>query len=226
MFKNFFGGKREEPASRTGPYADQSTNFLYQLLFCDDASLFNVQPGTGAPQAPWQQILFDAHPDPAAVRGLADDTAGESRIRILAYNWLRQHGQAVPKGELLGAIAEVRFERGLDVLAVYADGRIRYINQTGRPTIFEGAPPNVANLAARTIAAAKNVITHIGPWDKPRLAPPPLGSIRLSFLVSDGLYFGQGPWPGMDRDPIAAPLIAAFGQLLSAVVDAALSAPR
>ncbi|HEY3739812.1 MAG TPA: hypothetical protein VGL53_08205 [Bryobacteraceae bacterium] len=208
-----------------GPYADRSTNFLYQLLFCDDASLFNMPAGP-SPQAPWQKILFDPQPDPDAIRGLAADAANESRVRVLAYNWLRQHGHAVPKGELLGAIIEIGLDRGLDVLAAYTDGRIRYLNQTGKPSIFEAAPPGVAKHATRALAAAQIVIAQIGPWDKPRLPHPPQGTIRMSFLVSDGLYFGQGPWPGMSRDPIAAPLIAEFGHLLKAVVDAAIGAGK
>jgi hypothetical protein len=41
----------------------------------------------------------------------------------------------------------------------------------------------------------------------------------MSFLVSDGLYFGQGPFNVMQRDPLAGPIIAAGLELLQAVVD-------
>lgn len=34
----------------------------------------------------------------------------------------------------------------------------------------------------------------IGPRHKARLAAPGEGLMRLSFLVADGLYFGQGPF--------------------------------
>jgi hypothetical protein len=128
----------------------------------------------------------------------------------------------VPKKELLGVIVEVPLEAGLDVLAAYADGSIRYINQTGKLAIFESAPANVAAQAAKLIAASRIVAAQIGPWEKARLPPPAKGRIRMTFLVSDGLYFGEGPFPGMDRDPLAAPVIGEAGRLLQLVVDAAL----
>jgi hypothetical protein len=203
-----------------GPYAQSETNFIYQLLFCDDPELFRPRPGTQP--APWHRLLFDAQPDPAAVRALAEDQNQESRIRILACNWLLRNRQEVPKKELLGIVVEVPLDRGLDVLAAYADGRIRYINQTGRPVVFESAPANVSAQAGKLLAASRAAIAQIGPWDRPRLPPPKQGRIRLTFLVSDGLYFGEGPLPGMDRDPIAAPVISEAGKLLQMVVDVAL----
>jgi hypothetical protein len=43
--------------------------------------------------------------------------------------------------------------------------------------------------------------------------------VRMSFLVSDGLHFGEGPWSVMESDPMAAPIIQRAAQLLVAVVD-------
>ena len=173
--------------------------------------------------APWQTVLFAADPDPVAVRRLAEDEAQESRVRILAYNRLKQMREEVPKKGLLGVIVEVPLQGGLDVLATYSDGRIRYINQTGKLAVFESTPPKVGEQADKLLAASRVAITHIGPWHGARLPPPAQGKIRLTFLVSDGLYFGEGPLPGMDRDPIAAPVIREAGKLLQMVVDAALS---
>jgi hypothetical protein len=136
---NLFGSPGTPPPAKVaGPYAQSEINFIYQLLFCDDRRLFEPQPGMQP--APWHNILFAIQPDPAAVRSLAEDSDQESRVRILAYNWLRQNRHEVPKKELFGVVAEVPLEAGLDVLAAYADGRIRYINQTGRLAVFEAAP--------------------------------------------------------------------------------------
>lgn len=145
---------------------------------------------------------------------------------MLAYNWLRQNHQVVAQKELLGAIVEVPLDRGLDALAAYADGRVRYINQTGRPAIFEMAPPDVVAQAGRLLAASRVAITKIGPGDGKRPPPPARGRIRMTFLVSDGIYWGEGPLPGMDRDPIAAPIIAEAGKLLNVVVETALGPPK
>ncbi|MBC7983283.1 MAG: hypothetical protein H7Y02_05440 [Candidatus Obscuribacterales bacterium] len=40
----------------------------------------------------------------------------------------------------------------------------------------------------------------------------------MSFLVSDGLYLGQGQLNDMQRDPMAAPLLKASTALLQAVL--------
>jgi hypothetical protein len=47
----------------------------------------------------------------------------------------------------------------------------------------------------------------------------------MTFLVSDGLYFGEGPFTLMQRDPVAAPLLKNAGELLQLVVKLATSKP-
>ncbi len=51
-----------------------------------------------------------------------------------------------------------------------------------------------------------------------RRAPPEDDTIRLTFLVSDGLYFGEGPMTVMPHEPMAAPIIQRATELLQAVV--------
>jgi hypothetical protein len=162
--------------------------------------------------------LFADESDPAAVRALADDPGNESRLRILAYNWLREHGLPVPPRLLLGVIIEVPLDQGLDVLAVYLDRRIRYINQTGRLAVFEEITAAMQVKAQALFTAAQAAVDRIGPWDKPRLPPPQAGDIRLTFLASDGLYFGQGTFDVMAREPLAAPIIQLATELLQLVV--------
>jgi hypothetical protein len=62
-------------------------------------------------------------------------------------------------------------------------------------------------------------VSQIGPWEKRRLPPPKLGYIRMSFVVSDGLYFGEGPFEVMQNDAMAGPIVQRAGELLRAVVD-------
>jgi hypothetical protein len=205
-----------QPPARPGPYAQPEINALYELLFCDDRSLF--RPRDGQPAAPWQALLFADEPDPAAVRVLADDPGNESRLRILAYNWLREHGLPVPPRLLLGVIVEVPLDQGLDVLAVYLDRRIRYINQSGRLAVFEEITAAMQVQVQALLAASQDAVDRIGPWDKPRLPPPQAGGIRLTFLASDGLYFGQGAFETMAREAMAAPIIQQATELLQLVV--------
>jgi hypothetical protein len=74
--------------------------------------------------------------------------------------------------------------------------------------------PLVQNL----FRASQAIVDHIGPWERGRLPPPKSGNIRLTFLVSDGLYFGEGPAPQMQRDPAAGQVIQNASVLLNQVV--------
>ncbi len=69
------------------------------------------------------------------------------------------------------------------------------------------------------IRASLPVVEAIGPWDGTRLPPPGPDKLRLSFLVSDGLYFGEGPIDVMQQDPMAAPLFTAATTLLTKIVN-------
>lgn len=198
------------------PYRQPEANAIYNLLFCDEPSLFAIQPGQTPP--PWHSTLFDVHTRPEKVRALAEDVNEESRIRALAYNWLRTHNEPVPVGVVLGVVVEVPLEGGLDVLAAYADGRVRYINQSGKLAFFEGGPPGVEASAKELVSASTHLVSRIGPWDGARRPPPVKGNIRMTFLVSDGLYFGEGSFKAMEADPMAGPLVQKATQLLLLVV--------
>jgi hypothetical protein len=168
--------------------------------------------------------LFAPAPDEAALRAIADDAAIEARVRALAYGRLRQLGKSMPPKLLLGAVIEVALEAGLDVLAVYAEGGVRYINATGKISIFEGAAHPVVNEGRALLTASQTVVNQIGPWEQARLPPPKPGNVRMSFIVSDGLYFGEGVFETLERDALGGPVLQAATKLLVAVVN--LNAPR
>ena len=212
------GAKEERPAGAAGairPYREESPSFIYNLLFCDDRSLYKA-PGDAEPWA----TLLAASPDAGALRRIAEDASQEGRVRMLAFNRLREMGEPVPPKVLLGTIVEVGMREGLDTLATFTDGGVRYIHHTGTMSIYEGTPHPVEEQARRLLAASQPVVERIGPWTEARLPPPGNGMVRMTFLVSDGLHFGQGPYDAMVGDPMAGPLLAAAHDLLAAVVDA------
>lgn len=203
------------------PYRDESRDFLYNLLFCDDRALFAPKDGR-KPKGALAAVLAD-DPDVKALRAIAADADEEGRVRALAYNRLREMRQVVPAHILLGTIVEVSLADGLDALAVYVDGGVRYINHAGDVTVVDGNPaPAIRGKADAVIAASVPIVEKIGPWDHPRRPPPTADHARLTFLVSDGLYFGEGPFGTLAREAISAPLIAAATELLQMVVDATL----
>jgi len=201
------------------PYSESSANAIYNLLFCDTPS--PVPPSAAPPPAPWQLVLSSNPPDVRGLVALADDSTQEGRIRYRAYTRLRAIGEKVPAKRLLGVIAEMPTPGGLDTLAAYSDGGVRYINHTSKLAVFEGVPtlrPYVENL----FAVAEPVVSRTGPWQEPRRPPPKAGWVRLTFLVSDGLYFGEGPVRAMERDAMAGPVIQKAGALLQAAVAIAV----
>lgn len=197
------------------PYTNGATNEIYNLLFCDAPSAF--RPGIGASPAPWQVSLFAEPADSSALLALAADTSQEGRVRYLAYAKLRQLGHPVPTGVLLGVIVEVPLAGGLDVLAAYSEGGVRYLNQSGKLAVFEGVEA-LQSRVRKLLTSSEAVVARIGPWDKPRRPPPASGSVRLTFLVSDGLYFGEGTMSAMQREPLAGPVIARAAELLQSAV--------
>jgi hypothetical protein len=219
MFKKMLSslgiGNASAPPAVSGPYSDESVNLIYQLLFCDRPALFANQASSGEP---WS-ILLAAEPDLAALEKLARDETAESRVRVLAFNRLRSAGREVPAKIHLGTIVEVGMGGGLDVLAAFGDYGVRYINHTGRMSVVEGKTELFAAETAAVLEASKPVVQAIGPWDKERRPPPAAGMVRLNFLVSDGLYFGEGQMQVFSRDAMAGPLIHAASMLLQKLVD-------
>jgi hypothetical protein len=71
--------------------------------------------------------------------------------------------------------------------------------------------------------ASQAVIEQIGPWTSERLPAPLTGTARMTFLVSDGLYFGEGPANALTDDPLGGPMLRAASQLLTSVVEFALT---
>lgn len=224
MFRKILGalglGKEPRPPAdatrplRFRPYPDEQSNFVYNLLFCDDVSLFGAS-GT----APWLDVLRSADPDPAALRAIADDGANhDSRIRTLAFNRLREMGEPVPEKLLLGVIFEIGLDGGLDTVAAFEDGGVRYINHTGRMAFVEGRGHALDAQVDALLAASRPVLDVIEPWTEERLPPPSRGEIRMSFLVSDGLYFGEGPEREIGNDPLAMAIMSASFEILQGLV--------
>lgn len=200
---------------RFQPYGSKRCNSIYNLLFGDN-------PGFVQDPAEPYATLKDKEAGVAALRAIAEDESQESRARMLACYRLRELRQPVRPKVLLGTVIEVGLDEGLDALAAYTDGSVRYINRSGKMAFFEGNGHPVEAQARALLEVSRQVIERLGPWTEARLPPPTAGAVRMTFLVSDGLYFGQGPLAEMLQDPMAIPIFSAGHNLLEAVVRATL----
>ena len=204
------------------PYNDSGTSLIYNLLFCDDLELYKANHRQ--PIAYPFDILFSETSSVADLQRIIEDQNADARVRILAYNKLLSRGHKLNRKELLAVIVEVGLDDGLDTLASFVDGTARYINQTGKVLIWETTTDVQGNhLTNELFQKSKEIIKQIGPWDKPRRPRPKKGSVRITFLVSDGLYFGEGPMNALFNDPIASPALTAATELMRYLTNKSLT---
>lgn len=199
------------------PYQNPALNNLYTMLFCDGIEPYQAN-NTAPNEQPWA-TLFAEMPNEAALLQMANDAAQPSRVRLLAAHRLMGAAQNSPQLELLGVVVEVGLEEGLDVVAAYGDGTARYLNHSERAIIWE-SPNETSNALIENLwRQSITVVQQIGPWDKERLAPPGAGMVRLNFLVSGQLYFGQGPMNVFFQDAMAGPVLNATLQLMQFLTE-------
>lgn len=198
-----------------------------------DVAIERWPAGDAACGEPWdgfiraRQHLADGDQDLAIREWAALETrAGfgpvESRHLLQAWHFLRSvnvHPDETIAAVVLGVVAEVAVDASHDVLAVYADGSVRYLNHAGGSTVVDAPVPDLVEPIAAVLAAGAALSAQIGPWTEPRLPGLPAGHTRFTMLTRGGPRFGQGPADAIQADPLAVPLFAAATELLVAIVD-------
>jgi len=200
------------------PYKNPAIHRVYDLLFCDDIALY--RDGHSSPEIePWK-TLFEAEPDEARLIQIVDSADEETRTKILAVNALRSLGLTIETKRLFGVIVEVGMDEGLDVVAAYEDGSARYINYSEKLVVWDTETTESKEIIDTLFNASKIVVDQIGPWDGERLGFVAKGNVRMTFLVSDGLYFGEGPFPVLANDPMGGPVIDCAARLMEFLIRA------
>ncbi|MEP6795703.1 MAG: hypothetical protein ABJB16_15345 [Saprospiraceae bacterium] len=205
-------GLFEKTKASPGPYKDESRNLIYELLFCDDIELYKRNT-TQKDISPWN-VLFADKLNIKELQKMIMDENTESRVKLLAYKKLQLAGEQIEEKELLGVIVEVGMDEGLDVLASFRDGTARYINHSEKMIIWEMSDQTSTEITTKLFRDSANIVQRIGPWNKPRLPHPAKGKVRLTFLVSDGIYFGEGEINSFFNDPLAAPALQSATALM------------
>jgi hypothetical protein len=202
--------------TNNGPYKDETINHIYNLLFCDNLELYITDGEMMYPL----DVLFATNSSQTALQGVADDITVDPRYRVLACNKLLAGGHIPENKKLSAVIIEVAMNEGLDVLAAFSNCTARYINHTGKLVVWETPNDTTANeLITSLFTKSIDVVNQIGPWDKKRLPPPVTGNARMTFLVSDGLYFGEAPIEMLYNDPMAGPVMGNATQLLQFLTE-------
>lgn len=203
------------------PYRDSATNLIYNLLFCDNLNLYKEK--TPQPYTYPLDILFAENSSVIELQKIIDDPVADPRVKLLAYNRQLSSGHKPGKKELLAVIVEVGLDDGLDVLASFKNGTARYINQTGKVLVWETTSDKTSNeLTNDLFLNSQNIVNQIGVWDKPRRPQPAKGNVRITFLVSDGIYFGEGPMNVLFNDPMGKPALTKATELMKYLTETSL----
>lgn len=218
FFKKTAAPQPAAEISGDNPYKDSATNRIYNLLFCDDLELLkaSIKPPYNYPF----DVLFFEESSATDLQKIIDEKETDPRIKMHAYNKQLAMGHKPTAKELLAVIVEVGLEGGLDVLASFKNGTARYINQTGKIIIWEQTDDEQVNKITRDLfLKSEPVVSQIGPWDKPRKQHPARGMARISFLVSDGLYFGEAPVNDLFNDKLAKPALLSATRLMQYLTE-------
>lgn len=198
-------------SSGHAPYRKPGFNDLYNMLFCDGMMEDQKERTKAYPF----NILSSEKSKVEDLQKIIDDPSAESRTKVLAYRRLNEMGHKSAKKELLGVIVEVGMDEGLDVMAAYKDGSARFISCAEKMVVWEAVDdPKTSAIIGDLLAESQKIVDQIGPWDQARKAYPRKAEMRISFLVSDELYFGEGPEQEMFTDPAASPTLTKATELM------------
>jgi len=188
---------------------------LYNSLFADDPDDFIEMKDHRA--ISW--IYEDRTPTIDELETIANDNSIKSRIRFLALYTALELGLKISKKIYFGTIIEVPVKGGYDVLAYYSDKTARYYNFSGTSIIYEGGKTLVDNCIEKANSGAIQVCNVLEPWEKERL-PRPRGDVfRISFLVSDGLYFGNSSIQEIGNDQVVSTIFRNGVEVMKVLVN-------
>ena len=157
----------------------------------------------------------------AALRKVLQLSDLEVRIYLQAWHCLRSFGQFPPTEqarEIQGVVIEVALERGLDIVAAYADGSARYFNYSGAAIVWDIQDSDIDRMIGELLLVGQSIVDVNEPWDGPRPSAPTIGIVRINLLTYGGLYFGQGSFRAISQDGLGGLALRGAFDLMQALV--------
>jgi hypothetical protein len=145
----------------------------------------------------------------------------ESRHYLQAFSALRQLGVDAPSQhakDVLGVVVEVGVDKGLDLVAAYADHHARYFNYSGASVVWERPDARLDAAIDHLLSTAGPLAQAIGSWKGERPPAPRSGRARVNVLMPVGLHFGEGPLDALAKDRMGGPVITAAFQLMQELI--------
>lgn len=139
----------------------------------------------------------------AALRQVLQFSDLEVRLFLQAWHCLRGFDQQPPEAlavEAQGVVVEVALERGLDIVAAYADGSSRYINYSGAAIVWDTRDADIDRLVSELLSIGQSIVEVTEVWDGTRPPAPAAGLVRINVLTYGGLHLGQGSFQAISQD--------------------------
>jgi hypothetical protein len=133
----------------------------------------------------------------------------ESRIQLWAWNGLRMLGERPPPDvadKVQGVVCELHNEAGVGTLAVYADGRARWLGGQGAAIVWEvpGSDAEISAHITKLLKAAEPLVEAAPLSDTHRTPEPEIENFRVSILTYSGIRTVEVYGPSIEQSqPIA-----------------------
>jgi hypothetical protein len=192
------------------------------------AEIVSVSPDAHSAE-PWASYerarkLIDAGESKAAAdkfQGIVEMPQLESRHYLQAWHFLRELGVPPPaekEKDVLGVVVEVGMEKGLDLVAAYADHHARYYNFSGAGVVWERPNDTLDAPIDDLLRVGSAVVRAIGPWQEARPGAPAVGVARINLLTPSGLHFGEGPINLLGKDRMGGAVLNSAFQLMQELI--------
>lgn len=147
----------------------------------------------------------------------APPAASPSPAALYESLWSLQVPAAAARAGIRGLVLEVEVGGGTDVLAVYADGRMRYLNHGGRAVVVDAALPALQPATDAVWRAVPAAAAASQPWVRDHRFGG-RGSVRMVFIGGDGLRMAEGSFQQLQSDPRFGPLLLGGSELLAGLL--------
>lgn len=145
----------------------------------------------------------------------------DTRTRLQAWHTLVSLGELpveTLRGYTQGMIVENHMDRGLDIVAAYADNTARYWNYSGAGIIWEARDPEIDQLIFNLLSVGFEITKRIGVGLRDMPPPPDKGRVRIFVLAYDGSTVGEGLYEQLSKDPMGAAAISAAFNLMTGLM--------
>jgi hypothetical protein len=192
-----------------------ANDILYNSLFADDIKYYTEM--SDHPAISW--INKNETITKRALMDIVNDDKAESRIKFLSAYYALKKSVKIDEKIYFGTILEVPVNGKYDILAFYSDLTARYYNHGNNVIVYEGGKSDIDKIIDETNSVSKAVCRVIGPWEDKRLPRPTGDTTRFTYLMSDGLYFGQGPIDEMSKDEMGSAILGSGANLMSQLIS-------